>query len=121
MSLSSLSSADLTRLIQLVKDKEAIQAKLAKVERALDALQNGTEPKELATVKRGPRRRRRRAAMKDALLKALQAAGKGGLSVKELAVRIKAKPASVSVWFYTTGKKVKGLNKIGAGRYAYLS
>jgi hypothetical protein len=58
--------------------------------------------------------------MKDGLLKALQAAGKEGLSVKELAASIKAKSASVSVWFYTTGKKVKGLKKLGAGRYAYL-
>ena len=29
-------------------------------------------------------------------------------SVKELAASLKAKPARVSVWFYTTGKKIKG-------------
>ncbi len=43
MSLSSLSSAQLHRLIELVKEKESLQSKLAKVEIALAALDE-TEP-----------------------------------------------------------------------------
>jgi hypothetical protein len=39
--------------------------------------------------------------------------------VKELASALKAKPASVSIWFYTTGKKVKGIKKVGTAKYAY--
>lgn len=117
MSLSSLTSAQLHRLIELVKEKETIQAKLAQVERSLDALQSGTTTKEkpLAAKKRG----RRRAKLKDALLKKLLAAGKAGLTVKELAVSLNAKPTSVSVWFYTTGKKIKGIKKVGTARFAY--
>ena len=121
MSLSSLTSAQLHRLIELVKEKEAIQAKLAQVERSLADLESGEVTKDDAPAKRrGPRRGRRRAALKDGLLKALQAAGKEGLSVKELAAKLKAKPASVSVWFYTTGKKIKGIKKVGKARFAYI-
>jgi len=121
MSLSSLTSVQLHRLIELVKEKEALQAKLAQVERSLADLESGEVTKDEApTKRRGPRRGRRRAALKDGLLKTLQAAGKDGLSVKELAASLKAKPASVSVWFYTTGKKIKGIKKVGKARFAYI-
>jgi hypothetical protein len=121
MSLSSLTSAQLHRLIELVKEKEALQTKLAQVERSLADLESGAVTKDESPAKRrGPRRGRRRAALKVGLLKALQAAGKDGLSVKELAANLKAKPASVSVWFYTTGKKIKGIKKVGKARFAYI-
>jgi hypothetical protein len=120
MSLSSLTSVQLHRLIELVKEKEVLQAKLAQVERSLADWESGEVTKDDAPARRrGPRRGRRRAALKDGLLKALQAAGKEGLSVKELAASLKAKPASVSVWFYTTGKKIKGIKKMGKARFAY--
>ena len=118
MSLSSLTSAQLHRLIQLVKEKEAIQAELAKVERSLANLENG-KTEDSSSQKRGPRRRRK--ALKGALLKKLEAAGKEGLTVKDLAANLNAKPTSVSVWFYTTGKKIKGIKKVGTARYAYAA
>jgi hypothetical protein len=65
--------------------------------------------------------RSRRGKLKEGLLKKLHAAGKEGLTVKELAASLKAKPASVAIWFYTTGKKVKGIKKIGRAKYAYIS
>ena len=119
MFLSSLTSAQLHRLIELVKEKESIQAKLAQVERALDDLQSGTPTNERPPAKKRGPRRRRHAALKDALLKKLLAAGKAGLTVKELAASLNAKAASVSVWFYTTGKKIKGIKKVGKARFAY--
>lgn len=64
-------------------------------------------------------RRRRRQPLKAAILKLLAAADKSGLAVSELAEKLKAKPISVSVWFYTSGKKIKGIAKLGAGRYSY--
>jgi len=121
MSLSSLTSAQLHQLIELVKEKEALQAKLAQVERSLAELESGEVTKDESLAKQhGPRRGRRRAALKVGLLKTLQAAGKDGLSVKELAASLKAKPASVSVWFYTTGKKIKGIKKVAKARFAYI-
>ena len=119
MPLSSLSSSELQKLILLVKDKEFLQAKLAKVEAALKQLESGPLTKNSPAKKTGARRGRRRAKLKDKILKALQAAGKAGSSVKQLTEELKANAGSVSVWFYTTGKKIKGLKKIGPGRYTY--
>jgi hypothetical protein len=121
MSLSSLTSVELHRLIKLVKEKEILQVRLAKVESSLEALDGGkgTKAKSVPS-KRGPRRGRRRASLKDGILKKLQAAGKEGLTVKELAASLNANAGSVSVWFYTTGKKTKAIKKVGVARFAYI-
>jgi hypothetical protein len=119
MTLSSLSSANLQKLIGLIKEKESLQAKLGKVKAELESIESGSPAKKPKIKKGGTRRGRRRLKLKDKILKALQATGKAGRSVKELAEDLKANPGSVSVWFYTTGKKVKGLMKIGPARYSY--
>jgi len=63
------------------------------------------------TIRTKKRTARRGGKPKERLLKALKAAGKAGLTVKDLAANLKANLASVSVWFYTTGKKIKGSRK----------
>jgi len=116
MALSDLTSSQLQQLIQLVKEKEDLLKKLAAVDRSLTALDAG----EVDNGASAPtKRRKRRGALKEKLLAALTAAGKNGLSVKELAAKLNAKPGSVAVWFYTTGKKIKGLKKIAPARYSY--
>ena len=122
MALTDLSSAQVERLVQLIKEKEALQVRLEKVNSALDALDErsaslGNEVSKARTRGLG---RRRRSGLKEGLLKALGAAGKGGLTVKELAEKLRAKPSSVSVWFYTTGKKIKGIEKVGKAKFAYV-
>jgi hypothetical protein len=119
MSLSSLSSTQLHRLIELVKEKESLQSKLAKVESAMAAFDGNGSTAKTAGNKRGPRRKLKRGALKDGVLGKLKEAGKEGLTVKELAASLNANHASLSVWFYTTGKKVKGIKKVGIARYAY--
>lgn len=121
MSFSSLSSAQLHKILSLIKEKEALQAKIAKVERELDELQSG-KPSRKASSAQEPNapKRRRRKAMKGAILKQLQKVGSAGISVADLAANIRARPASVAVWFYTTGKTTKGIKKVGRGRYAYI-
>ena len=125
MSLSTLSSAQLSRLIGLIKEKESLQAKLEKVEAALQSLETGKS----ASKKRGrkPGRPpgvkaetgRKSKRLKAPLLKALSAAGASGITVKELADKLKVKPNNVFSWFYTTGKKISGIKKVGEARYAY--
>jgi len=124
MALTDLSSAQLERLVQLIKEKETLQARLEKVDYALKALDGGSASLESKAGKarlqvRG--RRRRRGGLKEGLLQALEAAGKPGITVKELAEKLGAKPSSVSVWFYTTGKKVKGIKKVGKAKFAYVT
>lgn len=123
MDLTDISSAQLERLVQLIKEKETLQARLEKVDQALKTLEEGSTS---LGSKAGKGRlrvggRRRRGWLKKGLLKALEAAGKAGLTVKELAEKLGAKPSSVSVWFYTTGKKIKGIKKVGKAKYAYLA
>jgi hypothetical protein len=130
MSLSTLTSAQLAQLIGLVKEKEVLQSKLEKVDAALQALESGK-----AAGKRGRKRgrppgkaktgagkpRKRGKRLKAPLLKALSAAGSSGITVKELAAKLKVKPGNIFSWFYTTGKKIKGITKVGEAKYAYSS
>ena len=117
MTITDLSPAQLRKLIRLIQQKESIQAKLAKVDAALSHLDGAA-----VAPSRGYRRnppRRNGTTVKDSILKVLGQAGRDGLSVKEIAAQAKAKEGSVSVWVYTEGKKVKGLKKVGRGKFAY--
>jgi hypothetical protein len=130
MSLSNLSSAQLAQLIGLVKEKELLQAKLAEVDAALTALESGKSvpkkrgrkpgrpPGSTAKPFVGKKRGKR---LKGAILKALTKAGSAGITVKELSAKLKVKPGNIFSWFYTTGKKIKGLSKIGEAKYALSS
>jgi hypothetical protein len=132
MSLSNLSSAQLAHLIGLVKEKESLQTKLDHVTAALKALESGKsapkrrgrKPGRPAGVKNkvakgGKSKRGKR--LKQPLLKALSAAGSSGITVKELAAKLKVKPGNIFSWFYTTGKKISGIKKVGEAKYAYSS
>ena len=134
MALSNLSSAQLARLIGLVKEKESLQAKLESIDAELSALESGKAapkkrgrkpgrppgrpPGSVAKVAVG-RKGRKSKRLKEPLLKALKAAGASGVKVKDLATQLKVKPGNIFSWFYTTGKKIKGIKKVGEARYAY--
>jgi hypothetical protein len=131
MELSNLSSAQLAQLIRLVKEKESLQQQLERVESALAGIggrrspgrPRGRRPGRPAKAKpvgRPPGRKGRRGKrLKGSLLKFLKGAGSEGITVKELAAKLKVKPNNVFSWFYTTGKKVSGIKKVGEARYAF--
>ncbi len=133
MEISKLSSVQLTRLIRLIKQKEAAQAKVEKIEHAISSIGgNGAAPKPGKRRGRKPGRppgsgkknatgRKRGKRLREPLLKALKAAGPEGIKVKDLASKLKVKPGNIFSWFYTTGKKVKGITKVGEARYALAS
>jgi uncharacterized protein YjcR len=131
MALLNLSSAQLAQLIRLVKEKETLQAQLDRVNSSLTALEGGHAPKRRGrkpgrpakAAGRGPGRPpgskgRRGKRLKQPLLKILKAAGASGITVKELAAKLKVKPNNVFSWFYTTGTKVSGIKKVGEAKYA---
>jgi hypothetical protein len=120
MALTDLTSAQLKRLVQLIKEKETLQARLEEMNRSLEALEKGDVSGE-GKVRLRRRGRRRRGGLKEDILKCLGSAGKAGMTIKELAEKLGAKHSSVAVWFYTAGKKVKGIEKVGTGKYAYVS
>jgi hypothetical protein len=133
MVFSNLSSAQLSRLIELVKEKESLTSKLEKVDAALKALESGKvarrgrppgakgRPGPKPAAGKAGKARRRGKRLKEPLLKALKAGGSSGVTVKELAAKLKVKPGNVFSWFYTTGKKISGIKKVGEARYAMTS
>jgi hypothetical protein len=72
-----------------------------------------------APLSLGPKPGQRPGALKDSILAALQKAGDEGLAVKDLAAALGVKSRNIHVWFSSTGRKVKGLTKVGAGRWKY--
>jgi hypothetical protein len=129
MALFNLSSAQLARLIGLVKEKESLQTKLDHVIAELKSLETGKAlPKKRGrkpgrppgtknkVAKGGKRKRGKR--LKAPMLKALSAAGSSGITVKELAAKLKVKPGNIFSWFYTTGRKISGIKKVGEAKYA---
>ncbi|MCE0484432.1 MAG: hypothetical protein LV479_09365 [Methylacidiphilales bacterium] len=100
---------------------------MEKVDAALQALESGKsvpkkrgrKPGRPASVKVGAPKGRRTKRLKAAMLKALSSAGSSGVTVKELATKLKVKPGNIFSWFYTTGKKIKGITKVGEAKYAY--
>ena len=128
MSLSNLTGAQLAQLVKLAREKESLEAKLDRVNAALQSLESGRpvgkkrgrkpgRPAGSKAVKGGKTRRGKR--LKQPLLKALSAAGSSGITVKELAAKLKVKPGNIFSWFYTTGKKISGIKKVGEAKYAY--
>ena len=132
--LTNLTSDQLNQLVGLIKQKEQIQAQLVQIYDELESLESGTPlPKKRgrkpgrpsgvvtasspAPAKRGRRSKR----LKDSLLKELTAAGAAGITVKELAAKLNVKPGNVFSWFYTTGKKIKGIKKVGEAKYSFTA
>ena len=69
----------------------------------------------------GGKRKARRGQLKAKILAELKAAGKEGITLKDLTIRLGAETKRLYKWFYTTGKAVPGLKKIGRGRYRLAS
>lgn len=125
MSLASLSSTTLHSLIKLVEKRDAIQAELAKVEGQIAAAYEGEATStrtSISKAKPAPKTKRgKRGAVKEAVLAELKAAGKVGVSVKDLSAKLGIKNQNMHVWFGTTGKTIKGLKKVGKGQWALLA
>ena len=117
MSLSDLTSTELQELLRLIRERETLQARLAKVTASLAKFDAAPAPP--AQPRSRKTARRAGGTLKDSVLHVLAEAGPGGLSIRQIATRAKAKEGSVSVWIYTTGKKIPGLKKIAPGRYTY--
>jgi hypothetical protein len=127
MNLSALSLKQLEHIVGLLKEKEALQAKLDEINRDLQGMENGkvSGPSASESLNDSPRskriqkRSRRRGGLQEAVLKALISAGAKGLTVKQLVIQAKVKKSSLTVWLYTSAKKIAGFKKIAPGVFAY--
>ena len=62
-----------------------------------------------------------RGQLKERIIRTLKAAGKPGVTVKDLASRLGTSYGNISVWFRTTAKGVKEVKKVAPGRFAWAS
>jgi len=133
MSLTHITSHSIRRLLTLTEKKEQLLKGIEEVESEIAKALKGAAtsvveaaeavtPFKPAKKSKGKKTRKAKAkaskpgGLKDRILALLQDAGDQGLKVKEIAEKLAAKPANISVWFSTTGKKLA--TKVEPGRYA---
>ncbi len=127
MNLNTLTSSDLSKLAKLVEQKEAIQKQMAEIDAAIASFASGATTGvkmtvgkiSVATVAKAGRRARR-GSTKAAIVGLVQAAGKSGVTVKEISTRLKIPTNRIYTWFYATGKNVKQIKKVGEAKYAWV-
>ena len=62
-----------------------------------------------------------RGQLKDRIIGALMAAGKPGVTIKDMSEKLGTSYGNISVWFHTTGKGVTEVKKVAPGRFAWGS
>jgi hypothetical protein len=146
MSLNNIPSAKLRQLISIVEKKERVQEELREIESTLSTYLSPGPATPATRIPRKTRKSRavraskqqlevkapksnvqqaesesgqRRGALKDLILAALQKADGAGIAIKDLSRTLDVKAQNLHVWFSSTGRKVKGITKVSAGRWAY--
>jgi hypothetical protein len=126
---TNIPSASLKQLVKLSERKEALLGQIQQLDREMVRLQSkfgipSHNPALRAplTVSDTPRRltRRRRAkrgALKEKIIRALRWKGKKGATIRELSDKLGVRSANLYVWFNGTGRNVRGLKKIGPAKY----
>ena len=119
MSILSLSSDILRKIILLSEKREKLLAEVGQVESQIRALEASGSGQGAKAVQKAvpPVSRGRHGAIKDRVLAELQTVGAEGVKVTELAVKLGVKPQNLHVWFSSTGRKL-GIRKVGPARYA---
>jgi hypothetical protein len=125
--LRNIPSSILKELVRLSERKEALLAQIQGIDRQLLRVQQHfgipTREEERAapvTVSRAPgglRRRNKRGALKEKIVRSLRSAGKKGATIGELSKKLKVPRANLYVWFNGTGRNVSRIKKIGIGKY----
>ena len=135
MSLTHITSHSIRRLLTLTEKKEQLIKGIEEVENEIAKALKGAatsvvEAAEAVTHTKPDKKSKKKArkakvskskatksgGLKERILALLEAAGDQGLRVKEIAGKLASKPANISVWFSTTGKKLA--TKVEPGRYA---
>ncbi|MEY2558679.1 MAG: hypothetical protein QOE34_2104 [Verrucomicrobiota bacterium] len=123
--LTDISSATLRKMVTLSERKEALLSQIQELDRQMSALQQPageaeSQPSRAKSFERsGAKPRTARGALKARIVGALRTAGPGGLTIRELSKKLKVKPANLYVWFNGTGRKTKGVKKIGPAKYRF--
>ena len=57
--------------------------------------------------------------LKESIIELLKAAGQKGLTLKEICGKLGLSQSHLNTWMHATGRKIKGVKKIGRGIYAW--
>ena len=129
--LRNIPSAVLKQLVKLSERRESLMSQIQTIDRDIVRLESkfgvplaadGSATVTVSTKSRKPTsrkagRRRKRGALREGIIGALRAAGKTGTTIRQLSEKLRVPPANLYVWFNSTGKKVRGLKKIGPATY----
>jgi|ERR1700736_332649 hypothetical protein len=126
--LRDIPSSALKELVRLTEHKERLMAQIQEIDREMIRVQNKfgipsreSDQRAPVTVSRSPggpiRRRSKRGALKEKILRALRSAGKKGATVGDLSKKLKVPSANLYVWFNGTGRSVPGIKKVGVAKY----
>ncbi len=129
--LRNIPSAVLKQLVKLSERREALMSQIQQVDREIVRLESRfgvpaaddrSAPVTISSKSGGRAgkksgRRTKRGALREAIVGALRAAGKRGSTIKQLSEKLRVPSANLYVWFNSTGRKVRGLKKIGPATY----
>lgn len=128
--LRNIPSATLKQLVKLSERREALMSQMQQIDREIVRLESrfgvpaAEDRQRPVTMSAKPRRsapksarRTKRGALREAIVAALRAAGKRGRTIKQLSEKLRVPSANLYVWFNSTGKKVRGVKKIGPATY----
>ena len=62
-----------------------------------------------------------RGQLKERIIGELMAAGKPGITIKDISQKLGTSYGNINVWFHTTAKGVKEVKKVAPGRFAWAS
>jgi transposase len=100
------------------KMSAAARAKISAAMKARWAKRKG--PRRISGLVAGKAKGRSRGApLKERIIQSLVAAGKSGVTVKDLAAKLGKSYGNVSVWFHTTAKGMQEIKKVEPGRFAW--
>ena len=121
MHITQLTLQDLRPLQRLLKKKQVLQSKIDNLNRLIERITDGRGTR-VGQGFGGPGvgKISRHGELKTGVVEALQHAGKSGLHIKEIASSLQVKEPNIRVWFYSTGKKIKNIKKVGRARYAWV-
>ncbi|MEP6698536.1 MAG: hypothetical protein ABJB09_02300 [Verrucomicrobiota bacterium] len=119
--LADISSATLRKMVKLSERKEALMSQIQELDRQMAALQETSTAQGEERRRTTRKTREARGALQTRIADALRASGAAGLTISQLSDKLKVKPANLYVWFNGTGRRTRGIKKLGPGKYRFSS
>lgn len=118
MDLTKISASQFARIQGLLQKKGRLIDEIQAIDSELTSIQSGGAPvakrgrkpgrpaKAVGKVEKAKSKGSKRGAVKESIIQLLKGAGPEGLTAREVADQLKAKPINISTWFSSTGKQI---------------